>query len=107
MKKWIFEHPYASTSTVFMVIIIIGWRLLYWQWENFAFMLLLYFMVTLGIRLDDISKKIGSNSLRSSTLYRDKDSIIGQLNDIKSSLATLNATLVKFLEKSEKKDSID
>jgi hypothetical protein len=107
MKKWIFEHPYVSTSAVFMAIIIIGWRLLDWQWENFAFMLLLYFIVTLGIRLDDISKKIGSDLLRPSSVSGDKDSIIGQLNDIKSSLATLNAALVKFLEKSEKKDRID
>ena len=104
MKKWIIEHPYISTSAVFMVIILIGWRFLYWQWENFAFLLLLYFIVTLGIRLDDISRKIGSNPNRPFSISGEKENIISQLTDIQSSLKSLNVTLNKMLEKAEKKD---
>ena len=81
---------------------VIGWKFFYWQDENFAFLLLLYFIVTLGIRMDDISRKLGRGSGQSSLSSGEKDTIMSQLNDIKSSLRTLNATLSKLLEKTEK-----
>ena len=87
-----------------MAIIIFGWRILYWRWENFAFLLLLYFIVTLGIRLDDISKKIGSGSKSGSPDSSERENILSQLHDIKLSLRSLNVTLNKVLEKSEKEN---
>ena len=102
MKKWLNDHPYLLTSAVFLAIILFGWRVLYWRWENFAFLLLLYFIVTLGIRLDDISKKIGSGSKSGSANSAEKDSILSQLNDIKLALSSLNTTLKKLLEEKEK-----
>ena len=105
MKKWFSEHPYLITSVIFIVIIIIGWRFLYWRWENFAFLLLLYFLVTLGIRLDDISKKIGAISNPTSHGATEKENIISQLNDIKISLRSLNITLKKVLEQNKKENS--
>jgi len=105
MKKWFTEHPYLITSVIFVVIIIFGWRFLFWRWENFAFLLLLYFIITLGIRLDDISKKIGAISNPSSRGATEKESIIGQLNDIKLSLKSLNTTLKKILEQNIKENS--
>ena len=62
MKKWITDHPYFCTSIIFLIIIVIGWQVLFWRAENYMFLLLLYFIVTLGIRLDDISRKMGSGS---------------------------------------------
>ena len=105
MKKWFSEHPYLITSVIFIIIIIIGWRFLYWRWENFAFLLLLYFIVTLGIRLDDISKKIGAISNPSSRGVTEKESIMGQLYEIKLSLKALNTTLKKVLEQLTKENS--
>ena len=109
MKKWFSEHPYLITSVIFMVIFVVfiffGWRSLYWRWENFAFLLLLYFIVTLGIRLDDISKKIGAISNPPSRDATEKESIISQLNDIKLSLRSLNNTLKKILEQNKKENS--
>ena len=104
MKKWLNDHPYLLTSAVFMAIIIFGWQVLYWRWENFAFLLLLYFIVTLGIRLDDISKKIGSGINPISRGSDEKESIFSQLNDIKMTLRSINATLKKNLEEKEKED---
>ena len=104
MKKWITDYPYFWTSIIFLVIMVIGWQALYWQAENFAFLLLLYFIVTLGIRLDDISRKIGSGAGQLSAGSVDRDSIISQLTDIKASLATVNATLNKLLEEKERPD---
>jgi hypothetical protein len=104
MKKWIIDRPYLSTSIIFLIIIIFGWRFLYWQEENFAFILLLYFIVTIGIRLDDISRKIGGGTIKLPHSSGDKENIIRQLNDIKHSLLTVNTTLTKILNEMEKKE---
>ncbi len=103
-KKWIVDHPYFLTTAVFLVIMYVGWRVLYWREESFAFVLLLYFIATLGIRLDDISRKIGT---RTSSAVNNPDSnasLMHQLHDIKRVLLSINATLNKILEKTERKD---
>ena len=104
IKKWIVNHPYFLTSVVFLVILYVGWRVLYWREENFTFILLLYFIVTLGIRLDDISRKIGTRTAASSHNPDDRETLMNQLNEIKYSLLNINATLNRILEKSEQKD---
>ena len=104
MKKWISDRPYLVTSAIFLIVMIVGWQVLYWQAEDYTFLLLLYFIVTLGIRLDDISRKIGSGAGQSSAGSADHDSIISQLNDIKASLGQINATLSKLLEEKERPD---
>jgi hypothetical protein len=104
IKKWIVDHPYFLTSAVFLVILFVGWRFLFWHEENFAFVLLLYFIVTLGIRLDDISRKIGTRALTATHNPGNQESLMHQLNDIKHALLAINATLNRILEKSEKKD---
>jgi hypothetical protein len=102
MKKWITDHPYLVTSAIFLIIMVIGWQVLYWQDEDFTFLLLLYFIVTLGIRLDDISRRIGREAGQAAADSVDKESVISQLIDIKASLVTINVTLNKLLQ--EKKD---
>ncbi len=102
MKKWITDRPYLVTSAIFFVIMIIGWQVLYWQAEDFTFLLLLYFIVTLGIRLDDISRKIGGGAGNPAADSADRNSIISQLNDIKASLGAINATLNKLLDEKER-----
>ena len=105
MKKWIIDRPYISTSIIFLIVIIFGWRFLYWQEENYAFLLLLYFLVTLGIRLDDISRKIGGGTVKLPHGSGEKETIVRQLDDIRVSLLTLNTTLTKLLKETEKKEN--
>ena len=105
MKNWISDHPYFWTSIVFLIIMIFGWQMLYWRAENFMFLLLLYFIVTLGIRLDDIARKIGGSIGNPHTGSADRENLIGQLNDIKTSIRALNETLNKLVEKVDKEDS--
>ena len=81
---------------------IVGWQVLYWQEENFTFLLLLYFIVTLGIRLDDISRKIGRGIGKSSSGSGEKETLISQLNDIKVSLLAVDTTLNRLLEETKK-----
>ena len=104
MKKWIIDRPYIFTSIIFLIIIIFGWRFLYWQEEDYGFLLLLYFIVTLGIRLDDISRKIGGGAVKLSHSSGEKETVVRQLNDIRISLLALNATLNKFLKETGKKE---
>ena len=104
IKNWIVNHPYFLTSAIFLVILYVGWQVLYWREENFAFILLLYFIVTLGIRLDDISRKIGTRTSTAASNPDGKESLMHQLNDIKHALLAINATLNRILEKTEKKD---
>ena len=104
IKKWVIDHPYFWTSAVFLVILFVGWRVLYWREENFAFVLLLYFIVTLGIRLDDIARKIGTRTSTATSNPDSQESLMHQLNDIKHVLLAINATLNRILEKTEKKD---
>jgi hypothetical protein len=103
MKNWITEHPYFCTSIVFLIVMVVGWQVLYWRAENFMFLLLLYFIVTLGIRLDDISRKIGGGVERAESGFKEKESIISQLHDIKITLLRLNTTLNKLLTTSDNK----
>ena len=104
IRKWIVDHPYFLTSAVFLVILFVGWRVLYWHEENFAFILLLYFIVTLGIRLDDISRKIGTRTPTATSNPDNKETLMQQLNDIKHAVLAMNATLNRILEKNEKND---
>ena len=104
MKKWIIDRPYTFTSIIFLIVMIFGWRVLYWQEENFAFLLLLYFIVTLGIRMDDISRKIGGGAVKLPHSNGEKETIVQQLNDIRISLLAIDGTLNKLLKAIEKKE---
>jgi len=104
IQKWVVDHPYFLTSAVFLVILFVGWRVLYWREESFAFILLLYFIVTLGIRLDDISRKIGTRTATAANNPDSQESLMHQLSDIKRALLAINATLNRILEMTEKKD---
>jgi hypothetical protein len=58
------ENPYLVTSFIFAIILFAGrW---FWRWGDMesAFLLLFFFLVTIGIRLDDIVKKIGATNER-------------------------------------------
>ena len=104
MKKWITDHPYFCTSIIFLIIIIFAWRVLYWQAEDYAFLLLLYFIITLGIRLDDISRKLGGGVGNPHAGSGETENLISQLNDIKVSIRALNVTLNKLVDQTEKEN---
>ncbi len=102
MKNWISDHPYFWTSLIFLGIMLVGWQMLYWRAETFMFLLLLYFIVTLGIRLDDISRKIGGGVANPQAGSGERENLISQLNGIKMSIRALNATINKLVEKNDR-----
>ena len=64
------KRRYVITLILFVVILFVGKR--FWQWREMetAFLLLFFFLVTIGIRLADIVKKIGATNDRLDRLIR-------------------------------------
>lgn len=56
------DNPYLVTAFIFAIILFAGRWL--WRWGDMesAFLLLFFFLVAIGIRLDDIVKKIGATN---------------------------------------------
>ncbi len=96
MKKFLAEHPYTVTSGVFIVLITFGFLFLHWRSNEYAFVLLLYFIVTLGIRLDDISRQIGIGTESPATLAEKNDRVINLMQQIQQSLEETNAKLAEI-----------
>ena len=93
MKKFISRHPYAITSAVFLVLLFVGLQYLSWRKDDFMFMLLLYFIVTLSIRLDDISRQLGSAQEKSS---ESEETVLSTLQQIRLTLKETNHRLKKI-----------
>jgi len=56
-RKLTTEHPYLLTAVLFLMILL-GGLSLSWPNEYYAFLLLLYFLVSIGIKLDGISNQL-------------------------------------------------
>lgn len=93
MKKFLAEHPYTITSGIFIVLITFGFLFLNWRRDEYAFALLLYFIVTLGIRLDDISRQLGVGNGNPTTLAEKSDRIITLMQQIQGTLSETNHKL--------------
>ncbi|MGD9251067.1 MAG: hypothetical protein PVG19_07575 [Desulfobacterales bacterium] len=96
MKKFLAEHPYTATSGIFVVLITFGFLFLHWRKEDYAFALLLYFIVTLGIRLDDISRQLGIGQTDATSLADKHDRIIRLMQQIQRNLSETNDRLGKI-----------
>jgi hypothetical protein len=93
INRWFSRRPYAVSSLVFVVMAILGWRVLGWGEQEFGFMLLLYFIVTLGVRLDEISRSIGGNTANPHGQAGDPDTLIAHLKEIEELLRRIDAKL--------------
>ncbi len=60
MKFRLQDHPYAITNIVFVLIGLLGGWYQGWDGTTLAFVLGLYLVVIIGIRLDDIQQQIAS-----------------------------------------------
>ncbi len=99
------KNPYSLTTIIFVIIAIVGAWFLDWRDVNFAFILLLYFIVTLGIKLDEIAGQIGIPGQDRTYSIEKDENILRQMTKINASLDTLNKTLNKLTEKKEQNDA--
>ncbi len=93
INQWLSRHPYTVSSLVFLVMVILGWRVLGWGERHLGFVLLLYFIVTLGIRLDEISRSIGGHLGPPHARAGDPDTVIAHLKEIKELLRRIDSKL--------------
>ena len=90
MRNWFARHPYTITSGVFIGLLLFGWRGLGWGERQIGFALLLYLLVTLGVRLDEISRSLGGKLDRTAG---DRDTVVAQLREIRALLQRIEARL--------------
>jgi len=90
MKKWVARRPYTITSALFIVLIAFGFFLLNWRKDDYMFMLLLYFIVTLSIRLDDIVRHIGPEQ---ETPSDTEENVLSVLQEMRAALRETNYRL--------------
>ena len=100
IKQALSRHPYLSTAVIFIALAGIGLFALNWWKSELQLLLLLYFIVTLGIRLDEISRKIGNAGPAANPHPGSHDTLLAKLDEIALSLQTLNRQLEKLLESS-------
>ena len=62
IQHWTQRHPYTLTGLLFLAMVLFGWIALGWGERQLGFLLLIYFIVALGIRLDEISRTLGGSS---------------------------------------------
>lgn len=98
-------NPYFVTSLIFLAIVLTGGFFLHWGEEEFAYLLLLYLIVGLGIRLDDISKQMGSEHTRPTQIGDDEESVISLLKEIRRSSAAANAQLKAILKRIDERNA--
>jgi hypothetical protein len=87
------KHPYTIASAIFLVLALFGWRVLDWGERQLGFLLLLYFILTLGIRLDEISRAIGGAGGNPRDSDREPDCLAEQLREIRLQLRRIQARL--------------
>jgi hypothetical protein len=69
------------------------WTALGWGERQLGFLLLIYFIVALGIRLDEISRTLGGSSGNLPAAAGDSDTVIAHLRDIKELLGRIDSKL--------------
>jgi hypothetical protein len=93
ITRWAQCHPYTLTGLLFLAMVIVGWRELGWRERQLGFLLLVYFIVTLGIRLDEISRVLGGSGGAPHQPPAEHDTVLVCLEDIRRLLAKIEAKL--------------
>jgi len=97
LKRALTMRPYLSTALIFGALAAVGLFALNWGKSDLQQLLVLYFIVTLGIRLDEISRRIGGGQSRGNPHSGD-DTLLAKLEEISRSLKALNRRLAEGTE---------
>lgn len=96
IRQWFTDRPYAVAGFIFLGLAIIGVRLLGWWQDELKLLLLLYVLAILGIRLDEISRKLGTLESAAAPDIPETGTILDKLDEIAHSLKVLNHRLAKL-----------
>ena len=95
-KEWIYDRPYVVAGVIFLALAIIGVKMFGWWQNELELLLILYVIAIVGIRLDEISRKIGTISAAARPDPDENGTILAKLNEIAHSLKVLNHFLAKL-----------
>ncbi len=108
MKQYLDKHPYTVTAAIFLVVLAIGIVRFGWGQFVLAYFALLYCIVIIGIKLDEIArqlldlgavqtalKKESGNQERLTHEIEDIRRLNDHLGDIKMLLAQIHQSLEK------------
>ena len=93
IQHWTQRHPYTLTGLLFLALVLFGWTALGWGERQLGFVLLIYFMVALGIRLDEITRSLGGHPGNPPARAGDADTVIAHLREIKELLRRIDSKL--------------
>ena len=93
MKFRILNHPYAITNIVFILIGLYGGWYQGWDGMILAFVLGLYLVVIIGIRLDDIQRQIAARPQ-----VPPDQSVLKRIEDMEARLAEISEKLDRALK---------
>ena len=108
MKISLDKYPYAVTALVFLAVLIVGQIWLGWGQLALAYFALLYCIVIIGIRLDEIARQVRDLGAVQTTLLKESGNpgsfaqavleirqLNGQLSEIKAQLNRISTALEK------------
>jgi len=105
IQHWTQRHPYTLTGLLFLAMVLFGWTVLGWGERQLGFLLLIYFIVALGIRLDEISRTLGLGSGNLPAADGDPETLMAQLQEIRALLRQIQAVLERLPDnREERKD---
>ncbi len=93
IQHWTQRHPYTLTGLLFLAMVLLGWTKLGWGERQLGFLLLIYFIVALGIRLDEITRTLGGDPGNPRARAGDPDSVVAHLREIKELLRRIDSKL--------------
>lgn len=96
IREWMTDRPYAVAGFIFLGLAIVGVRIFGWWQDELKLLLLVYVLVVLGIRLDDISRKLGTLESAAAPDAPETGTILAKLDEIAHSLKVLNHHLAKL-----------
>ena len=115
MKLNLDKYPYSVTAFVFLVVLLVGNTWLGWGQLALAYFGLLYCIVIIGIRLDEIVRQVRDLGAVQTTLLKESGSpgpltqavseirqLNGELAEIKTLLTRINAALERTTQASDK-----
>jgi len=74
MKQFLDKYPYTVTSAIFLVVFTIGTVRFGWGQFVFAYLALLYCIVIIGIKLDEIAVQVRDLAAIQTTLRKESGS---------------------------------
>lgn len=99
LKRWATQSPYTAISLVFLAVMLFGWRALGWDEREFGFLLLVYFIVAIGFRLDEIQRAIGGGEARRGEEAGQSATILAELKEIAAHLRAIREAQARAAEK--------